>query len=187
MVIQSKPKTMPKPSKITLKQRLTKDTSESKPSIFISYPNGINRLCPICCKSFNTDLAYQTHVRKHSPQCPYCDLKLNSWNEWNDHMKCCSRKYGVIKCPQRPSPPKPVPTPFKCCLCKRRYQTEQQMITHQIERCKKRYLTDAWIVKIWVILWSCSVIHYTSTASNTLFDTKNKTRVQFVPIKLRYN
>ena len=142
---------MPKPTKITLKQRLTKDTKDSKPSIFDRLPNGTQRRCPLCYEPFTTDLAYQTHVRKHPPQCPYCDVKLNHWNEFNKHMASCSRKYGCITVtrPILAEPyQRPVATPFECCLCKKRYAKHEQMIAHQIERCPKRYLTAAWIVKI---------------------------------------
>ena len=105
--------------------------------------------CPVCCKEFKSEHAYQIHIRKHRPVCPHCDLKLKSWSEYSEHIPYCSRKYYVRTLPRnnRETQKKPV-LKFKCQLCRRRYANEKQLRSHQINRCEKRYLQNGWVVKI---------------------------------------
>ena len=38
--------------------------------------------------------------------------------------------------------------PFKCSLCKRRYEKHEHLYDHQVKRCEKRYVSKRWVVKI---------------------------------------
>merc|ERR1712227_969568 len=95
--------------------------------------------CPVCCKEFKSEHAYQIHVLMHRPVCPHCGMKLKSWTEYSDHILFCSRKYYVRTLPRsnRATDKKPV-FKFKCQLCRRRYANEKQLRSHQINRFEKR-------------------------------------------------
>ena len=105
--------------------------------------------CPVCCKKFKSEHAYQIHIRKHKPVCPHCDVKFKSWSKYSEHISYCSRKYYVRTLPRsnQTTAKKPV-LKFKCQLCRRRYSNEKQLRSHQINRCEKRYLQNGWVVKI---------------------------------------
>ena len=136
------------------------DTIEAAPSVFkpwtyqVERPNSIPsneqpKMCQICIRSFSSHHAFQLHVRKHQPQCPYCNINFKSWKEAEKHRVSCSRKYGLSVIQARPEPKmRKEKLPWKCSLCSRRYKKEEEMIKHQIHRCNKRYITKKWIVKI---------------------------------------
>ena len=115
--------------------------------------NGVDKPvkdCPICYKYFTSEHAYQIHIRKHRPVCPYCGLKLKSWSEYSEHIPHCRGKYHVRRLPRTTRVyrvKKPV-FKYKCQLCKRRYINEKQLQSHQICRCGKRYMKNGWVVKI---------------------------------------
>ena len=103
------------------------------------------KMCPKVCRSRHE---FQRHVRKHEPRCPNCNITFNSWLEYEDHLIHCARRFGLVIIPERSAPTKPKKLPFRCPLCKRRYERHQHLLNHQIQRCQKRYRSDAWIVKI---------------------------------------
>ena len=56
-----------------------------------------------------------------------------------------------IRIPPRAKRPEKKPkTPYKCCLCHRRYEKYSHLFDHQVKRCKKRYVRAQWVVKIWI-------------------------------------
>ena len=103
------------------------------------------KMCPRICRSRHE---FYRHVRKHEPQCPNCNLKFDSWIDYEDHLPHCGRRFGLVIIPERVAPARPKKLPFRCPLCKRRYERHQHLLNHQIQRCPKRYQSDAWIVKI---------------------------------------
>ena len=103
------------------------------------------KMCPKVCRSRHE---FYRHVRKHEPKCPNCNITFSSWIEYEDHLIHCARRFGIVQIPERPAPVKTKKLPFKCPLCKRRYERHQHLLNHQIQRCEKRYRSDAWIVKI---------------------------------------
>ena len=104
--------------------------------------------CPFGCRTFKSEHAYQLHLQKHKPQCTDCKIKLKSWKDYSKHLKFCRQKSNTINLPIRPEIKKQPKLKWKCQLCKRRYKTEKDMRSHQINRCEKRYLSNGWIVKI---------------------------------------
>ena len=113
--------------------------------------------CRICIqrknrfiKKFTSIIALTKHIHRHTKKCEDCRQVFKTWKELHDHEKYCPRRFGV--CDRKPDrsmrAPKPVKTPYKCQLCKRRYQTKEHLLDHQINRCAARYVTNAWVVKI---------------------------------------
>ena len=105
-------------------------------------------MCRMCLKMCNSQHSFQMHVRKHKPKCDQCEVSFKSWKNFGKHIPYCTRRFGVTHVPQK-APKANVPKlPFKCQLCRRKYEKNEHLIDHQINRCKKRYVADAWIVKI---------------------------------------
>ena len=113
--------------------------------------------CRICIqrknrfiKKFTSIIALTKHIHRHTKKCEDCPQVFKTWKELHDHEKYCPRRFGV--CDRKPDrsmrAPKPVKTPYKFQLCKRRYQTKEHLLNHQINRCAARYVTNAWVVKI---------------------------------------
>ena len=103
-------------------------------------------MCLACCSLGK--VLKQTPVQKQKPQCTDCKIKLKSWKDYWKHLKFCRQKSNTIKLPIRPEVKKQPKLKWKCQLCKRRYKTEKDLRSHQINRCEKRYLSNGWIVKI---------------------------------------
>ena len=113
--------------------------------------------CRICIqrkirnpKKFTSIIALTKHIHNHTKRCEDCRQVFKTWKEVHEHEQFCPRRFGV--CDRKPDrsmrAPKPVKTPYKCQLCKRRYQTKEHLLDHQINRCAARYVTNAWVVKI---------------------------------------
>ena len=94
--------------------------------------------------------AKNLHMPSDAKRCENCRQVFKTWKELHEHEKYCPRRFGV--CDRKPDrsmrAPKPVKTPYKFQLCKRRYQTKEHLLNHQINRCAARYVTNAWVVKI---------------------------------------
>ena len=116
-------------------------------NLSITLARKMTKRCPLCPRFFESEHAYQLHLRKHSPRCPHCSIKLKSWKQMEKHEQSCPRKNGLVVM-QRLARPEKKKRPFKCQLCKRRYESEKHLRNHQINRCQKRYISPAWIVKI---------------------------------------
>ena len=110
------------------------------------------RACPVCARKFVSEHAYQIHVQKHKPKCVHCELKLDSWKQYEQHLPFCRQRTSAIPKQHRDHPTsRPQKKPklkFQCQLCKRKYATERHLRSHQINRCKERYVANGWIVKI---------------------------------------
>ena len=113
--------------------------------------------CRICIqrknrfiKKFTSIIALTKHIHRHTKKCEDCRQVFKTWKEVHEHEKFCPRRFGV--CDRRPErsqrAPKPVKLRYKCQLCKRKYQTKDHLLNHQINRCAARYRTRAWVVKI---------------------------------------
>ena len=113
--------------------------------------------CRICIqrkirnpKKFTSIIALTKHIHNHTKRCEDCRQVFKTWKEVHEHEKFCPRRFGV--CDRRPErsqrAPKPVKLRYKCQLCKRKYQTKDHLLNHQINRCAARYRTHAWVVKI---------------------------------------
>ena len=117
-------------------------------------PAGRNRAdycfkCRICEEIFNTRYEHAVHVAKHDIKCVNCNCKYKTWKELEDHEVYCTRRFGRILIPPRDNKPvKKKKLPFKCCLCNRRYEKYAHLFDHQVKRCKRRYLSAKWVVKI---------------------------------------
>ena len=109
---------------------------------------GTRLRCKICSKMCRSKHEFYVHVRTHNPRCVQCGLNFKNWKEFEKHIPSCTRKNGIMRIPKRPGKVKKEKRPFKCQLCDRKYLTYAHLFNHQVQRCKKRYLTDAWIVKI---------------------------------------
>ena len=111
--------------------------------------NGTRLKCKICSKMCRSKHDFHTHVRTHEARCAHCHIKFKNWKEFEKHIPSCTRKNGIVRIPRRPiRNQKKEKRPFKCQLCDRKYLTYAHLFNHQVQRCNKRYLTDAWIVKI---------------------------------------
>ena len=132
---------------ISPEDRPTDELEEMEMNLQITLGRKTIKRCPLCPRFFESEHAYQLHLRKHSPRCPHCSIKLKSWKQMEKHEQSCPRKNGLVLM-QRLKRPEKKKRPFKCQLCKRRYETEQHLRNHQINRCQKRYVSPAWIVKI---------------------------------------
>ena len=111
--------------------------------------NGTRLKCKICSKMCRSKHDFHIHVRTHDARCVHCHIKFKNWKEFEKHIPSCTRKNGIVCIPRRPiRNQKKEKRPFKCQLCDRKYLTYAHLFNHQVQRCNKRYLTDAWIVKI---------------------------------------
>jgi len=108
--------------------------------------------CRLCDKKFNSRYTLYIHLNKgHKDkiQCVNCKCRYKTWRELEDHEPYCTRRYGLIRIPPRAKRPEKKPkTPYKCCLCHRRYEKYSHLFDHQVKRCKKRYVRAQWVVKI---------------------------------------
>ena len=122
---------------------------EEQPTTRRSARRGVYK-CRLCPKKTKSKYEIVLHLhKKHEPKCQNCNLKFGSWNQCEKHEPFCSRKNGLIVIPLRPAPlEKPKNLPFKCQLCYRKYEKYQHLYNHQVQRCKKRYVSTNWIVKI---------------------------------------
>ena len=105
-------------------------------------------MCRMCLKMCTSQHEFYMHVRKHKPKCNECEVSFKSWKNFDKHIPHCARRFGVTHMPQKAPQVKVPKLPFNCQLCRRKYETQGHLIAHQIHRCKKRYVSDAWIVKI---------------------------------------
>ena len=101
-------------------------------------------------KKFKSIIALTKHLNNHTKRCPDCRQIFKTWKQIDEHEPYCPRRFGVndVRPEKRSKPAKPVRTPYRCQLCKRKYETKDHLINHQINRCVARYRTHAWIVKI---------------------------------------
>ena len=115
--------------------------------------------CRICSKTFSSRYAFTIHVNKHKKKCVNCKLTFKTWKEVETHKDFCSRKNGRIVILPRKARNlrvffsdfmklKSKKMPFKCQLCHRKYECYDHLFKHQFKRCKKRYISSTWIVKI---------------------------------------
>ena len=105
--------------------------------------------CRICEEIFNSRYEFAVHVSKHEIRCVNCKAVYETWRDLEAHEDFCPRRYGRFLIPPREKrPPKKKKLPFSCQLCRRRYQTFRHLYNHQVNRCKKRYISSNWVVKI---------------------------------------
>lgn len=105
--------------------------------------------CRLCPKKFKSKYAFTIHVNKHPAKCVNCHVTYKSWGELRRHEPYCSRRFGrTIIPPRPPRAEKKKPKPFKCQLCDRKYEKYAELYDHQVKRCKKRYVSEKWVVKI---------------------------------------
>ena len=120
---------------------------------YILYEENMRRkyICRMCLKMCNSLHGFHRHVHKlHNSKCLNCKVEFKSWKHYEKHIPFCSRRFGICRVNRSPSSQnkRPKRLPFTCQLCARKYEKHQHLIDHQIKRCKKRYISDAWIVKI---------------------------------------
>ena len=114
----------------------------------LNYKDDASNRCQICFKIFKTKGQLNTHKNKHNKKCRDCKLKLKSWFDENFHRDYCSKTNRII-IPIRDNLQEiERRRPWKCCLCHRSYEKYKQLFDHQVKRCKKRYVSHNWIVKI---------------------------------------
>ena len=105
--------------------------------------------CKICARMFKSRYAFTVHVNTHQKKCVNCNCVYKTWKDVENHEKFCAKRFGCTVIHARPKrAEKPVKRPFKCQLCNRRYQKYEQLFDHQVQRCKKRYISTKWTVKI---------------------------------------
>ena len=106
--------------------------------------------CRICGDIFTSRYAFTLHVNKHEKKCINCKVEYKTWKEVDDHEPFCARRFGrkiiVPRVSRRNYKIKK--TPYKCCLCNRRYEKYEHLFQHQVHRCTKRYISKKWVVKI---------------------------------------
>ena len=104
--------------------------------------------CRICDEVFKTRWEHAIHVNKHTIRCLNCKCEYKSFRALEDHEQYCPRRFGRILITPRDKPFRRPKLPFKCSLCNRRYAKYAHLFDHQVKRCKRRYLTPGWVVKI---------------------------------------
>jgi len=111
-------------------------------------PNQIFK-CKLCPAEFKSKYSYTIHVNKHPAKCVNCHITYKNWFELRRHEIYCTRRFGRTLIPPRPQPPKKEKKkPFSCQLCDRKYSKYDDLYDHQVKRCKKRYISNRWVVKI---------------------------------------
>lgn len=109
--------------------------------------------CAHCPRAFTSKYALERHLTTHVT-CNKCHVNFSTSRELVNHEPFCARRFGIIRVDRgdstsrRPRGQKVKKLPFHCQLCKRRYETKANLRNHQIFRCRKRYITPAWCVKI---------------------------------------
>ena len=129
---------------------MTEQSSES-PLVPYIFRIGTRKeyVCRMCFKDFNSNFGFHRHVIKHIPECFDCQLKFKNWNQFKIHLPHCARKFGITTIrPRQTRPAKKPKLKFECQLCHRKYEKAEHLRNHQINRCKKRYVSDTWVVKI---------------------------------------
>ena len=106
--------------------------------------------CKICARMFKSRYAFTVHVNGHQKKCVNCKVVYKTWKDVEEHEKYCPKRFGCTVIHSRPKQKseKPVKRPFKCQLCNRRYVKYEHLFDHQVQRCKKRYISNKWTVKI---------------------------------------
>jgi len=110
--------------------------------------------CTICNLRLKSLSMLNIHIQKHSKKCLKCGIKFNRFDELQKHGPYCMRANGIIVIPPRPKPqpkPQPPPKPKKwhiCRLCEEKFDHPRRLYWHQVKRCKKRYVSKSWVVKI---------------------------------------
>jgi len=132
---------------------MTEETNERASLQLVPYEYRIGTrkeyLCRMCFKCFNSKFGFHSHVIKHKATCEDCRLNFKNWNQFKTHLPHCSRKFGITTIqPRQTRPAKKPKLKFECQLCHRKYEKAEHLRNHQINRCKKRYVTDTWVVKI---------------------------------------
>ena len=136
---------------VTLVKTESVTGTDSNPARPIRYRNRIRKAyqCRICLKTLKSKHEFHIHIRKHKPKCHDCNLDFKKWDQYNKHLPFCSRKNGIVQIRERKSKTQKKPkTPFSCQLCYRKYEKYEHLFDHQVNRCHKRYVSPAWIVKI---------------------------------------
>jgi len=137
------------------KARVKEEQKDAPPEYLRKEENPIPRelrsyKCRICDKVMKTKYEFYVHVNKHEAKCVNCNVVYKSWKKLEAHEPYCTRRFGrtILQNPreERAKTPK---LNFKCSLCKRRYAKYSHLYEHQVKRCKKRYVRDQWVVKIW--------------------------------------
>ena len=136
------------PTDLSMPKEMFKNRPLRTPSGKLDMDNGTRLKCKLCSKMCRSKHEFYVHVRTHDPRCVHCGIKFKSWKQFEKHIPSCTRKNGIIRIPQRPGKAKKERRPFKCQLCDRKYVTYANLFNHQVQRCKKRYVSDTWIVKI---------------------------------------
>lgn len=136
------------PRDLSMPKELFSDMCMRTPGGRLYIDNGTRLKCKMCFKMCRSKHEFYVHVRSHDPYCVHCGMKFRSWKDFQNHIQSCTRKNGIQKIPKRPVKAKKQKRPFRCQLCDRNYLTYAHLFNHQVQRCKKRYLTDAWVVKI---------------------------------------
>ena len=105
------------------------------------------RICDLMCTS---RYSFTLHVNKHEKKCSKCNLTFETWKNLENHEPFCSSRFGRILISPRVyiRNEQPKSTPYKCSLCKRKYSEFKHLYRHQVNTCKKRYISSSWVVKI---------------------------------------
>jgi len=137
--------------------RIKQEKSEELPPYLRKDPNPIPRelrsyKCRICQKVMKTKYEFYCHVNTHPAKCVNCHVTYKSWKKLEEHEVYCTRRFGRTILSMDPrverQREKKKKYPFKCSLCKRRYEKHEHLYDHQVKRCEKRYVSKQWVVKI---------------------------------------
>ena len=106
--------------------------------------------CRICKSVFETRWEHGRHVSTHRSKCKRCQAKFQDRAKLKEHEPYCKFRNGLIQfsLPKQNNRAKEPKRPFKCILCYRTYTEHQHMLNHQTKRCKKRYRTTEWVVRL---------------------------------------
>ena len=106
---------------------------------------------PYSRKKFTSIIAFTKHIYNHEKKCGKCRQVFKTWKELRDHEPFCPRRFGRFHRGRYPPGTRafihPPPTPYKCQFCKRKYETKDHLLNHQINRCAVRLRTH-WVVKL---------------------------------------
>ena len=110
--------------------------------------------CRLCNAEFTSKITLYSHLQnghKKEKKCVNCRVQYGTWRELEDHEPYCPRAFGLVHARTQNPPPRRQPPqrqPYKCSLCYRRYEKYDHLYNHQVRRCKKRYISAKWVVKI---------------------------------------
>ena len=106
--------------------------------------------CSMCAFSTTSKHHFQQHVRRHKSICLNCRTKFACWENYVHHIEFCTRRFGICVVPRGFSPP-PIQNngmKHQCNFCKEKFLSATRLSHHQKKNCRKRFVSNKWVIKL---------------------------------------